>query len=61
MTHRSVKKLIYASHSAYSSLAAGKDGTIYLLFEGGKKKLYDTISVARFNLAWLTSNSAARE
>ncbi|NQT88924.1 exo-alpha-sialidase, partial [bacterium] len=49
-----VKKLVYAGHSAYSSLAAGKDGTIYLLFERGKKKLYESIAVARFNLAWLT-------
>ena len=48
-----VKRLVYESHSAYSSLAAGPDGTAYLLFERGKKKLYDSIAVARFNLAWL--------
>jgi len=48
-----VKRLIHKGHSAYSSLAADAKGTIYLLFEGGKKKLYDTISVARFNLSWL--------
>ena len=49
-----VKRLVYESHSAYSSLAAAPDGTVYLLFERGKKKLYDSIAVARFNLAWLT-------
>ncbi len=49
-----VKRLIGEGMSAYSSLAAGKDGTIYLLFERGEKKLYDRIAVARFNLAWLT-------
>lgn len=49
-----VHRLVYESHSAYSSLAAAPDGTVYLLFERGKKKLYDSIAVARFNLAWLT-------
>ncbi len=48
-----VKRLIGADFSAYSSLAAGKDGTIYLLYEGGDKKLYDEINVAVFNLQWL--------
>ncbi len=48
-----VKRLVYEGPSAYSSLAAGPDGTIYLLFERGSKKLYETITVARFNLAWL--------
>ena len=48
-----VKRLIDPGHSAYSSLAAGKDGTIYLLYEGGDKKLYDEVNVAVFNLKWL--------
>ncbi len=48
-----VKRLVYAGPSAYSSLAAGRDGTIYLLFERGTKKLYETVAVARFNLEWL--------
>ncbi len=49
-----VKRLVNEGPSAYSSLAAGPDGSIYLLFERGEKKLYDRIAVARFNLAWLT-------
>ncbi len=49
-----VKRLVYKGRSAYSSLTADKDGNIYLLFENGKKKLYQSIAVARFNLAWLT-------
>jgi len=49
-----VKRLVYEGPSAYSSLAAGRDGSIYLLFERGKKKLYESIAVARFNLEWLT-------
>jgi len=48
-----VKRLVDQGRSAYSSLAAGKDGTIYLLYEAGKKRLYDEVKVASFNLAWL--------
>ena len=48
-----VKRLVWKGPSAYSSLAAGKDGTLYLLFERGQKKLYESIAVARFNLDWL--------
>lgn len=49
-----VKRLVNEGMSAYSSLAAAPDGTIYLLFERGEKKLYDHMALARFNLAWLT-------
>jgi sialidase-1 len=49
-----IKRLVFEGPSAYSSLAAGRDGTIYLLFERGQEKLYESIAVARFNLAWLT-------
>ncbi len=48
-----VKRLVYAGPSAYSSLAAGPDGTIYLLFERGEKKLYEQITLVRVNLSWL--------
>ena len=48
-----VKRLVDQGRSAYSSLAAGKDGTIYLLYEAGKKRLYDEVKVASFNRAWL--------
>jgi sialidase-1 len=49
-----LKRLVYEGPSAYSSLAAAPDGTVYLLFERGKEKLYESVAVARFNLAWLT-------
>lgn len=49
-----VKRLVYEGPSAYSSLAADRNGTIFLLFENGEKQLYERISVARFNMAWLT-------
>jgi len=48
------KRLVYEGPSAYSSLAAGRDGLVYLLFERGRRKLYESIALARFNLPWLT-------
>jgi len=56
-----LKRLVYEGPSAYSSLAAGPDGAIYLLFERGEKKLYETVAVARFNLAWLTEGHDLRQ
>jgi len=47
------KRLVYEGPSAYSSLAAGPDGAIYLLFERGKMKLYESIAVAHFNIEWV--------
>ena len=41
-----VKRLVYEGPSAYSSLAAGKDGSVFLLFERGRKKLYESTTVA---------------
>ena len=52
-----VKRLVWKGPSAYSSLAAGKDGSIYLLFERGRKKLYESIAVARFTLDWLADGA----
>jgi len=48
-----VKRLVHEGPSAYSSLAVGPDGTIYLLFEQGKKRLHEAIALARFNMEWL--------
>ena len=53
-----VKRLVYAPQGAYSSLVAGRPGTvseglIYLLFEGGPDGRYSAMRVARFNLSWL--------
>jgi len=56
-----VKRLVYEGPSAYSSLAADKDGNVFLLFERGRKKLYETIAVARFNLEWLAGGRHWRE
>ena len=48
-------RLIYAGPSAYSSMAVGNDGTIYVLYENGDNHPYERISLARFNLEWLTN------
>ena len=56
-----VKRLVYKGPSAYSSLAADKNGTIFLLFENGEKDLHERISLARFNLEWLTQRQDWRE
>ncbi len=55
-----VKRLVYEGPGAYSSLAAGRPGTlsagcIYLHFEGGPK---GGSQVARFNLSWLLAGEA---
>lgn len=56
-----VKRLVYEGRSAYSSLAADKDGNIYLLFEKGVTKLYETVAVAKFGLEWLTEGHDLEE
>lgn len=49
-----LKRLVYPGPSAYSSITISDDGTVYLLFENGDEHRYERISVARFNLDWLT-------
>lgn len=48
-----VKRLVYEGISVYSSLSADSEGNVYLLFESGEEKLYETIRFVRFDLAWL--------
>jgi sialidase-1 len=56
-----IKRVVNPGISSYSSLAAANDGTIYLLFERGKEKLYEGLSVARFNLQWIASGQDWRQ
>ena len=56
-----VKRRVYEGLSAYSSLTAGRDGNIYLLFERGKEKLYERVAVAIFDLDWLTEGQDWRK
>jgi sialidase-1 len=60
-----VKRLVEEGGFAYSSMAAGREGTpsegwIYLMYEGGghpDSRAY----IARFNLAWITGGQDWRE
>lgn len=49
-----VAKQIHAGPSAYCCLTVLDDGSIGLLYEGGKFGRYDSIIFARLNLAWIT-------
>jgi sialidase-1 len=60
-----VKRLVEEGGFAYSSMAAGRNGTpsegwIYLMYEGGGDP-YGAGYVARFNLAWVTGGRDWRE
>ena len=50
-----VAKVLHEGPSAYSSMAVGEDGSIYVLFENGKNHPYEKISLARFSLDWLSA------
>jgi sialidase-1 len=50
-----VSKVIHEGPAAYSSMAIARDGNIFVLYENGDENPYERISIARFNLAWLTN------
>jgi len=50
-----IARLLHGGPSAYSSLAQLPDGTLLCLYEGGQKSFRETLTVARFNVEWLTS------
>ena len=50
-----VAKLLYAGPSAYSDLAVTGDGTVCCLYERGEAHAYETLTLARFDPAWLTT------
>jgi sialidase-1 len=47
-------KLLHEGPSAYSSLAALRDGTFGCLYERGEAGPYESITFARFSAGWLT-------
>jgi sialidase-1 len=56
-----VNKTLESGYSAYSDLAVGPDGAIYCFYERGsddgkgkRVTTYTHLTVARFNLEWLT-------
>jgi sialidase-1 len=51
----SAGRVLHAGPAAYSCLAALKDGEAACLYERGRKSAYETITLARFDLAWLAN------
>jgi len=49
-----IAKRLHDGPSAYSDLAVADDGTICCLYERGDAQPYERLTLARFNLAWLT-------
>ena len=60
-----VDKVVEPGVSGYSDMAVGPDGTIYLFYERGTAGERDThtkeLSLARFNLEWLTDGADSLE
>ena len=50
-----VSKQLHAGPSAYSCLAALPGGVIGCLYERGESDYWETITLARFNMEWLTT------
>jgi sialidase-1 len=52
-----VARVLHAGPSAYSDLAVLPDGAICCLYERGVQHAYETLTLARFDLAWLTGGA----
>jgi sialidase-1 len=52
-----VARVLHQGPAAYSSLVVLADGRIGCLYERGVKSPYETITFARFHLAWLEGKS----
>lgn len=50
-----VARVLYAGPSAYSDLAVAPDMTICCLYERAAEHPYESLTLARFNLGWLTN------
>jgi sialidase-1 len=51
-----VAKVLHDGPAAYSCLAVLRDGTIACLYERGARKPYETITLARLTLDWLSES-----
>jgi sialidase-1 len=51
-----VKRALEPGPSAYSDLAVLPDGTILCFYEAGARNPYETLTLALFDLEWLTNN-----
>lgn len=52
-----VSKLLFDGPAAYSDLAVTPDMTICCFYERGEEHAHETLTLARFNLAWLTDEA----
>ncbi len=52
-----VSKLLNKGPSAYSDLAIASDTTICCLYERGKKSPYEKVTIAQFNIEWLSNGA----
>ncbi len=52
-----VAKVLHEGPAAYSDLAVAPDGTICCLYERGDEHPYETLTLARFDLAWLATDA----
>ena len=48
-------RVLHPGPAAYSSLAVLSDGKIVCLYERGEEQAYETITLARFDLEWLSN------
>jgi len=49
-----VSKVLHDGPSAYSDLCIGPDMTVCCFYERGNEGCYEKMTLARFNLEWLT-------
>jgi len=54
-------KVVHEDHSGYSNLCVGSDLSIYCLYIGGYGKSYDGLTLAHFDLDWLTDGADSIE
>jgi sialidase-1 len=54
-----VSRVLHAGPAAYSDLCVAPEGSICCLYERGEEHPYERITLARFNLAWLTALDGA--
>jgi len=50
-------KVLHGGPAAYSDLAVAPDMTICCLYENGQEHPYERITLAQFNLEWLTDDA----
>ena len=49
-----MKRVLEAGPSAYADLAVLPDGGILCLYEAGRERPYETLTLWRFDFEWLT-------